>query len=121
MSSALWGQPMSVKPRLWEKGGERVTMEEVAAAIAETDSRSRANAHRLDKMERRQDDLDKLVTCVVGMQKDLEHTQADVREIKGNVKTILAVPGKNWNTLMTALITGLAGALVGAAITALLR
>ncbi len=98
-----------------------MTMEEVAAAIAGADSRSRANAHRLDKLERRQDDLDKLVTCVAGMQKDLEHTQADVREIKGNVKTILATPGKHWNTLVTAIITGLAGALVGAAMTAILR
>lgn len=97
-----------------------MTMEEVAAAIAETDSRSRANAHRLDKMERRQDDLDKLVTCVAGMQKDLEHTQADVREIKGNVKMILVAPGKNWNTLVTAVLTGLAGALTGAAMAALL-
>lgn len=97
-----------------------MTMEEVAAAIAETDSRSRANAHRLDKMERRQDDLDKLVTCVAGMQKDLEHTQADVREIKGNVKMILAAPGKNWNTLVTAVLTGLAGALTGAVMAVLL-
>ena len=38
-----------------------MTTEEIAASIAEIDSRSRSNAHRLDKQEQRQDNLDKLM------------------------------------------------------------
>lgn len=97
-----------------------MTMEEVAAAITEADSRSKANEHRMDRLEKRQDALDRLVSCVAGMQKDLEHTQSDVQEIKGNVQTMLEAPGQNWNTLISALITSLAAGLAGAALTALL-
>lgn len=66
-----------------------MTNEEIAKALAEIDSRCKSNTHRLDKQEQRQDNLDKLVTAVAGMQKDLEHTQGDVQEIKGDVKAMM--------------------------------
>lgn len=97
-----------------------MTMEEMAVAIAETESRSRANARRLDKVEKRQDNLQDLVTCVAGIQKDLEHTQGDVKEIKTDVKVLMDQPGRNWTSLVTAVITGAAGAVVGAVLTMVL-
>lgn len=42
-------------------GGADMTNEEISAAIAEINSRSRSNTHRLDKQEQRQDNLDKLM------------------------------------------------------------
>lgn len=91
-----------------------MTTEELAVAFTEVDSRSRSNTHRLDRLEERQDNLDQLVSCVAGMQKDLEHTQGDVKEIKGDVKAMMETPRKNWNTVITAIITSVVGALVGA-------
>ena len=41
---------------------------------------------RVNIMEDRQDNLDKLVTSVVSMTKEQEHIKADVTEIKKNVK-----------------------------------
>lgn len=98
-----------------------MTNEEIAAAIAETDSRSRSNAHRLDKMEKRQDNLDKLVTAVAGMQKDLEHTQGDVKEIKGDVKAMMETPRKRWDTVISVIITAIVSALVGAVLALILK
>ena len=98
-----------------------MTNEEIAAAIAEIDSRSRSNTHRLDKMEQRQDNLDKLISAVAGVQKDLEHTQGDVEEIKGDVKAMMDGPRKHWSSLIRAMITGVAGALVGALMTLILK
>ena len=43
--------------------------DEIAAAIADVESRAKSNTHRLDKMEERQDNLDKLVAAVAGVQK----------------------------------------------------
>lgn len=43
--------------------------EEIAAAIADVENRAKSNTHRLDKMEERQDNLDKLVAAVAGVQK----------------------------------------------------
>lgn len=98
-----------------------MTNEEIAAAIAETDSRSRSNAHRLDKMEKRQDNLDKLVTAVAGMQKDLEHTQGDIKEIKGDVKAMMETPKKRWDTVVSTILTAIVSAIIGAALALILK
>ena len=98
-----------------------MTNEEIAAAIAETDSRSRSNTHRLDKMEQRQDNLDKLLTAVAGMQKDLEHTQGDVQEIKGDVKAMMETPKKRWDTVVSTILTAIVSAIIGAALALILK
>ena len=39
-------------------------MEDIAVKVTEIDQRSKSNTHRLDKVEERQDNLDKLVSSV---------------------------------------------------------
>ncbi len=95
--------------------------EEMAVALADVDARARSNTHRLDKMEERQDNLDKLVTAVAGVQKDLEHTQQDVGEIKSNVKAMMDGPKKHWDAAIVAIITGIVSALVGAAMALIIK
>lgn len=95
--------------------------EEIAAAIADVENRAKSNTHRLDKMEERQDNLDKLVAAVAGVQKDLEHTQGDVAEIKGDVKAMMEVPKKHWDAAIVAMITGIVSALVGAAMALIIK
>ena len=90
--------------------------DEIAIHVQQIEDRARSNTKRLDKMEKRQDNLDKLVSAVAGMQKDLEHTQGDVEEIKGDVKAMM-----DWSSLIRAMITGVAGALVGALMTLILK
>lgn len=95
--------------------------DEIAAAIADVESRAKSNTHRLDKMEERQDNLDKLVTAVAGVQKDLEHTQQDVGEIKSNVKAMMDAPRKHWDAAVVAIITGVVSALIGAVMALVLK
>lgn len=95
--------------------------DEIAIHVQQIEDRARSNTKRLDKMEKRQDNLDKLVSAVAGMQKDLEHTQGDVAEIKGDVKAMMDGPRKHWSSLIRAMITGVAGALVGALMTLILK
>lgn len=98
-----------------------MTNEEIAAAISDVNNRSKSNTHRLDKLEQRQDNLDKLVTAVAGMQKDLEHTQGDVKEIKGDVKAMMETPKKRWDTVITVVITAVVSAIVGAALALIIK
>ena len=108
-----------------------MTNEEIAKALAEIDSRCKSNTHRLDKqeqrqdnldkLEQRQDNLDKLVTAVAGMQKDLEHTQGDVKEIKGDVKAMMETPKKRWDTVITVIITAVVSAIVGAVLALIIK
>lgn len=95
--------------------------DEIAIHVQQIEDRARSNTKRLDKLEQRQDNLDKLVSAVAGMQKDLEHTQGDVEEIKGDVKAMMDGPRKHWSSLIRAMITGVAGALVGALMTLILK
>lgn len=80
------------------------------AAIAELTQRSKSNTHRLDKLEQRQDALDKLVTSVEVLATRQETVEGDVKEIKEDVKGLAARPGKRWDSIVSTLLAALAGA-----------
>ena len=44
---------------------------------------------------------------------DLEHIKETVDEVNTNVKSLMAMPGKRYETLIVSVITALAGAFVG--------
>ena len=98
-----------------------MTNEEIAKALAEIDSRCKSNTHRLDKQEQRQDNLDKLVSAVSGLQKDMEYTTKDVGEIKTDVKTLMDGPRNRWNAIVNTIITGIVGVLIGAVMALVLK
>ena len=98
-----------------------MTNEEIAKALSDVNNRSKSNTHRLDKLEQRQDNLDSLVSCVAGMKKDLEYTQGDVKEIKGDVKAMMETPKKRWDTVITVIITAVVSAIVGAGLALIIK
>lgn len=98
-----------------------MTNEEIAAALKEVESRSKSNVKRLDRMEERQDNLDKLVSAVTGLERDMKHTQGDVQEIKGDIKSLMDVPRNRWEGIIKTAITTVVGALVGAVIALVLK
>ena len=67
---------------------------------------------RVDIMEGRQDNLDKLVTSVVSMTKEQEHIKADVTEIKTNVKELTAKSGRRWDDLVDKIVWALLAAVI---------
>nr|DAH11704.1 MAG TPA: Hemolysin [Caudoviricetes sp.] len=81
-----------------------------SAAIAELTQRGKNNTHRLDKLEQRQDALDKLVTSVEVLATRQESVEGDVKEIKEDVKGLAARPGKRWDSIVSTLLAALAGA-----------
>lgn len=67
---------------------------------------------RVNIMEDRQDNLDKLVTSVVSMTKEQEHIKADVTEIKKNVKELTAKSGKRWDDLIDKIVWAILAAVI---------
>lgn len=67
---------------------------------------------RVNIMEDRQDNLDKLVTSVVSMTKEQEHIKADVTEIKTNVKELTAKSGRRWDDLVDKIVWALLAAVI---------
>lgn len=87
---------------------------ELETKAIENEQRSKSNVHRLDRLEERVNEQDKLVTAVCGLQKDVEHTKKDVGEIKTSLDKVLEKPGKRWDGVVTAVITAIVSMLVGA-------
>ena len=81
--------------------------------LTEVESRSKSNAHRLDEVEKKQDDLSELVGTVKVLATREEQVESDVREIKTDVKSLTGKPGKRWEGLVDKIITTVVAIIVG--------
>lgn len=80
--------------------------------LTEAIERTKSNAHRLDEVERRQDDLDELVGTVKALAVKEERVENDVKEIKLDVKTLTGKPGQRWDTLVDKIIWAVCAAVI---------
>ena len=78
--------------------------------LTAVEDRAKSNTHRLDEVEKRQDNLDDLVASVAVFAKEQEHIQQDVQEIKADVKALTDKPGKRWEGLVDKILLVLVGA-----------
>ena len=81
--------------------------------LTEVEERSKSNTHRLDELEKRQDNLDDLVSTVKVLAVREEAVENDVKEIKNDVKTLTSKPGQRWDSLVDKIILTIAAAIVG--------
>lgn len=81
--------------------------------LTEVEGRAKSNSHRLDKVEERQDELQELTSSVKALAVREENVEADVKEIKGDVKTLTEKPGKRWDSVIEKVITTIVAVLIG--------
>lgn len=81
--------------------------------LTTVEDRSKSNTKRLDEMEKRQDDLDELVSTVKVLAVREENVENDVKEIKSDVKSLTGKPAKRWDNLMNQIITIIVAAIAG--------
>lgn len=86
--------------------------EEFAQKLTEIETRSKSNTHRIDKLEERQANLDKLVTSVEVLAIKQETIESNVQEIKSDVKSLMAAPGKRWEAIIEKTILVVVGAVI---------
>ena len=75
------------------------------------------NSDRLDELERRQDNLDALVSTVAVIASKQEHMDGDLQEIKTTVKSIASKPGKRWESMEDKVIWAILAAFITYALT----
>lgn len=90
-----------------------MNQDEISEKLVEIDQRSKSNKHRLDSMEKRQDNLEQLTNSFSVMQKEQEYIKEDVGEIKADVKSLAEKPAKRWESIVERVITVVVGAVVG--------
>ena len=81
--------------------------------LTDVEARCRSNTHRIDDLEKRQDNLDELVSTVKVLAVREENVESDVKEIKSDVKTLTIKPAKRWDGLVDKIILTVAATIVG--------
>jgi predicted nucleic acid-binding Zn-ribbon protein len=81
--------------------------------MTEIEQRSKSNTKRLDEIEKRQDNLDDLVSTVKVLADREARMEDDVGEIKKDVKEMKEKPVKRWDGLVDKIILTIAAAVVG--------
>ena len=69
-----------------------------------------SNRHRLEDIEKRQDNLDELVKSVALFAQEQEYIKEDVKEIKADVKALTDKPAKRLDSLVDKAMWLVAGA-----------
>ena len=81
--------------------------------LTEVETRSKSNEHRLDAVEKRQDNLDELVSTVKVLAVREETVESDVKEIKNDVKNLTGKSGQRWDSLVEKVLMMIVAAVVG--------
>ena len=81
--------------------------------LTEIEERSKSNSHRIDNLEKRQDNLDELVGTVKVLAVREENVETDVKEIKSDVKSLTGKSGKLWDGMVEKIIMIIVAAVVG--------
>lgn len=81
--------------------------------LTEIEERSKSNSHRIDLLEKRQDNLDELVGTVKVLAVREENVESDVKEIKSDVKSLTGKSGKLWDGMVEKIIMLVVAAVIG--------
>lgn len=80
--------------------------------LSKVEERAKSNSHRIEELEKRQNNLDDLAAAVKVLAVREENVETDVKEIKSDVKTLTNKGGQRWDTLTTVIITALASGII---------
>ena len=84
--------------------------------LTEVEERVKANTKSIGELEKRQDDLDELVSTVKVLAVREENVESDVKEIKSDVKSLTNKPAKRWDDFVEKVIWLVAAAVIGFAL-----
>lgn len=85
---------------------------EIAQKLENVDQRCRSNTHRIDEVERRQNNTEKLVASVEVLATKQQAVESDVKEIKTDVKALAEKPGKRWDAIVDKIVWALLAAVI---------
>lgn len=80
--------------------------------LTAVEEQAESNTRRLDDVEKRQNNLEELVVSVKVLAEREERVEADVNEIKTDVKALTAKPAKMWETLVEKVVWAVAAAVI---------
>lgn len=85
---------------------------ELERRLCVVEDRSKSNSHRLKTVEEKQDAMTELVQSVAAMAQKQVDMDADLKEIKADVKYISQKPAKRWDGIVDKALLTAVGALM---------
>ena len=85
---------------------------EIEHRLTEVEARSKSNTHRLEEVEKRQDNLDSLATSVSLLAEREKRVESDVKEIKSDVKSLAEKPAKRYDSLVDKALWAIVAAVI---------
>ena len=86
--------------------------EDIIKSLAETSARSKSNQHRLDRVEKRQNELGELVSSVSAIATEQTAMRDNITEIKTDIKEIKEKPVKRWDSVVDKVLMTFLGGLI---------
>lgn len=87
-------------------------MDEFAIKLQETADRSLRNEARIEKLETDQKALSELALSVQELATNQVNMKDDLTQIKKDVRSLITLPAKRWNSVVEKVITLIVGAFV---------
>ena len=87
-------------------------MDDLAIKLHETTDRSLRNDSRIEKLETDQKALSELALSVQELATNQVNMKDDLTQIKKDVRSLITLPTKRWNSVVEKVITLLVGAFV---------
>lgn len=76
------------------------------------DERFNCLSQRIEAMEKRQKDMEDLISSVAVLAQRMGTVENNVSEIRGNVRTLMEKPGKRWDSVIEKTLLVVVGAVV---------
>ncbi len=81
--------------------------------LTAVEARSKSNEYRIGDIEKRQNNMEKLVSTVEALAVREKNVEDNVREIKKDVKSLTDRPLKKWDSLWEKILLTLVSAIIG--------
>lgn len=90
-----------------------MTTEEMAIKVQRNEDRSKSNTHRLDEVEKKLEDNEKMLASIARLDQRQKDMDTDVKEIKADVKALAGKPAKRWESIVDKALMAAVTAIVG--------
>lgn len=96
-------------------------MDSLPSKVMQHDARIKSLEHRTENLETEVHDLRALTEAVAVTNANVKQLSNQFEELHQDVKELKEIPANRWDKVITAIITGVAGALIGAILAIVLK
>ena len=93
-----------------------MTDEEITRKFQDVDNRVSSNTARIDALEAKSDGYSQMLASIARIGQRQDDMDADLKEIKSDVKTLTEKPARRWDSIVSNVILAVVGALVAPAL-----